>query len=569
VAESADAADLKSAAAKAACGFDSHLRHHSRARCQAVGFSSSRGDVRALVLALVAAALALPAAEAQQAWGPPLGVPHPPFGIVEQAGPPTHIVQEGAGCSDAGTGLLGPPRCTIPNPLSAGSVVEVRGTYTFRHADSRVFRVAGTAVAPAFIRGGAVRPLVTQARDVIGSYLVIENIEFAMAGGDRSVAFLSPSDHLVIRHSELRGHKGTPTRGAGGIALTSFGSASSNNLVVWNNRIHDNGDVNAAGDQDQHGISLGTRQSRVWILDNELYANSGDGLQINSLGTSDHIYAGRNVAHGNKQTGLSSKQASDVVFSQNHVYSHRASNSSNGACLGFQYNPERIWFLFNRLHDCDYGIAGESDLSTNGESVYVIGNLIYDIHTTTAFNPNTGWQHAAVRLTGGTNRFLINNTLHDVDTGIASPGRGNLRIHNNVISGVTRGSHVFVEEAPTSTSSSIGHNLLEGAVRIKWGSNTQRTLPALQEATGTCGGCQNASPGFLDAVAGDYRLQGSSPAVDAGLMYTDVFATFLRLYGIDIAVDFDGVPRPFGPAVDIGAYEAPTPPPPSRSTSKP
>jgi hypothetical protein len=545
VAESADAADLKSAAAKAACGFDSHLRHHSRA----------------LVLALVAAALALPAAEAQPVWGPPLGVPYPPFGIVEQAGPPTHIVQEGAGCSDAGTGLLGPPRCTIPNPVPPSAVVEVRGTYTFQHKDSRVLRPQGTAGTPVFIRGGDRRPLATGSWEILGTYLVIENIEFAMAGSDRSVFIGAPSSFVAVRNCELRGNAS-----AGGLLLTSFGSASSSNLVIWNNRIHHNGNVAATFDQDVHGISLGTRQSQVWILDNELYANSGDGLQINSLGTSDHIYAGRNVAYGNKQTGLSSKQASDVVFSQNHVYSHRASNSSNGACLGFQYNPERIWFLFNRLHDCDYGIAGESDLSSNGESVYVIGNLIYDIHTTTAFNPNTGWQHAAVRLTGGTNRFLINNTLHDVDTGIASPGRGNLRIHNNVISGVTRGSHVFVEEAPTSTSSSIGHNLLEGAVRIKWGSNTQRTLPALQEATGKCAGCQNASPGFLDAVAGDYRLQASSPAVDAGLMYTDVFATFLRLYGVDIAVDFDGLPRPFGPAVDIGAYEAPTPP--SRSTSR-
>jgi hypothetical protein len=494
------------------------------------------------------------------AWQPPLGIPAPPFGIVETAGPATHIVNQKAPCDDGGTGLGTLPRCTIPNPIPAGAVVELRGTYDVQYQEEKHLLSLGTAAAPAFIRGGATRPRVTSSFEIKGNYLVIENIEFAMAGPDRSVFFVSPASHVVVRHCEVRGNLS-----AGGIGMASWHKGqTSSNIVIWDNKIHDNGDVHASYDQDVHGIVVGGLQSGVWIVDNEIYRNSGDGLQINSHGSSHHIYAGRNTTYENKQTGLSSKNAVDVVFSQNHSYAHRASNSSNGACLGYQYNPDRIWFLFNRLHDCDYGIAGEADLKSGGQSVYVVGNLIYNIHVRGAFNPNTGWQHAAVRLTGGTHRYVVGNTMHDVDTGIASPGDGDLHIHSNLISGVTRGSHVFVEQFETSDDSTIDDNLFEGRVRIKWGSNTAVGLGALKRATGKCGDCLDEKPLFVNQAEQDFRLQPGSKAENAGVLHS-VYATFRERYGVDIARDITGLTRPQGDGTDIGAYESVPAPPPVRS----
>ena len=73
----------------------------------------------------------------------------------------------------------------------------------------------------------------------------------------------------------------------------------------------------------------------------------------------DSDLSGRNVAHHNKQTGFWTKQAEDVIFSENLSYSHRTSDSSTGACMGFQYAPERVWFINNHIHDCEVGIGTE------------------------------------------------------------------------------------------------------------------------------------------------------------------------------------------------------------------
>jgi hypothetical protein len=50
-------------------------------------------------------------------------------------------------------------------------------------------------------------------------------------------------------------------------------------------------------------------------------------------------------------------------------------------------------------------------------------------------------------------------------------------------------------------------------------------------------------PAFVNAGAQDFRLQATSPAIDAGTRVNEV------------TVDYTGVPRPQGAGHDIGAYE--------------
>ncbi|MFN0063314.1 MAG: hypothetical protein ACKVPX_12480 [Myxococcaceae bacterium] len=102
------------------------------------------------------------------------------------------------------------------------------------------------------------------------------------------------------------------------------------------------------------------------------------------------------MAHGNKQTGFWTKTAVDVIFSQNLAYDHAPSDSSPlGACMGFQYAPELVWFLFNEMHDCTTGLGSGSDAIAFGQRVFAIGNVIHDIHSATGFDPNAGgWGRA-------------------------------------------------------------------------------------------------------------------------------------------------------------------------------
>jgi len=322
-----------------------------------------------------------------------------------------------------------------------------------------------------------------------------------------------------------------------------------------------------------HGVSVGALVNNLWIIDNEIYRNSGDGIQINagslaSQSTTHHIYVGRNLSHHNKQSGMWTKQAVDVIFSQNAIYSHRPSNSSPGGCTGFQYAPERVWFLFNHVYDCDFGIyTGSNSGLGSGTESYYIGNLIHNIHhSTSTYNPGTGWSNAGLTLVGGLNRYVVNNTIFDVDAGINSPGSGALQIVNNIISNVTdpQANHIFIEDGVTASNSTINSVLFDGTVRIRWGSGEVYSLAGFQAAfPGNGLNSLNADPLFVNTAGNDFSLRVGSPAADAGTL-ASAYAAYLNLYGSSIAKDIVGTSRPQGLRYDVGAYELPAtqaPPP--------
>ncbi|HEY7173093.1 MAG TPA: hypothetical protein VH417_19715 [Vicinamibacterales bacterium] len=543
------------------------------------------------------AALAIATAEPALAqWAPPLGIPSPSFGIKESApaspspwviGTPGfyYVDANSPAASDTANpfGTPAHPRSTIPSPVPAGSVVELHGVYDAAFTSPNILVVQGRPDRPVFVRGvdSSSRPQIHAGWQVTGSYAIFENLDFGPADDSTTgfLVFLAPSDHLALRSSEVHGN-----RSGGGLGIESWeDGASISDVVISRNIVHDNGDVHADYDQDVHGIHVGVRASSIWILDNEMANNSGDGIQINAGSAADqstthHVYVGRNVAHHNKQTGFWVKQATDVIFSENECFEHRPSNSSLGQCMGAQYATERVWFLFNQIHDSDFGIgvSSDSDLGSGTES-YFIGNIIYRIHHSADadYNPDTGWSNAAIMLAGGVRRYIVNNTIDDVDAGINSPSSaGSLEIADNIIGRVAApGNHLFIEIGSLASSTTAHHNLFSEQPRFRLG-DAVSTPDAGQLANMAS---IAADPRFADPDAGNFTIPNGSPAVNAGEL-NPVYDAFQRRYGISIAVDILGRRRAGSARTDIGAYlgggehrppasPAPTVPPPDAGPS--
>jgi hypothetical protein len=550
---------------------------------RAGGSSRWRAFLAAVILMLSTAAMALAfssqrdvgvrALGGMAVWQPPLGIPAPPFGRTETAPEPPdpwttgtpgfyYVDPTHSSAGDLGNpfGTPAKPRASIPTLLPAGSVVELHGLYDRPQSSPNAIVAQGTASNPVFIRGVSEtdRPVIRRDWEIQGTYLVLENLEFGPQGQTvtGTLVVRAPSSHVAIRHSEFRG-----TRSGGGLGIVNWSTANArtNNVLVYRSSFHDNGDVNATFDQDAHGIAIGDRVDHVWVLENEMYRNSGDGIQINAgtnlEETTHHIYVGRNVSHDNKQTGFWVKQATDVIFSQNLAYSHRPGNSSVGQCMGGQYGPDRVWWIFNHVHDCEYGIALMSDLDDGRREThdYLIGNVIHNIHRTTITNDATdAWGSSAIMLAGGYERHAINNTIYDVDSGINSPSPfGSLDIVNNIIVNVTppAGAHVNVEFLSLASRTNIRHVLFFPEPRVNW--VRQPTIRLTSAQLSAIDGVA-APPQFVDPAADDFHLGRTSPAGTGGELHR-VYATYRQLYGIDITRDFDGMARP---NMSLGAYEA-------------
>ncbi len=504
-------------------------------------------------------------------WVPPIGIPVPDFGIEEtvakqygDASFVTHYVDNSHPRSTDDDNLNGSrsqPRHSIPTELDAGSVVVLAGgPYDYRIGGTIPIHSKGTIKQPVIIRSADPTSPVhfSESVTMTGAYLIIEHVVF---DGGNPLFVKDGPHHMAIRHSEVT------NCGGPAIQLSSWDGKPIHDIVIYDCKIHGNGNVNADFDEDYHGIGVGSGVSNLWVVDNEMYANSGDGIQINAgnfaaQASTHHIYVGRNESYGNKQTGMWCKQATDVIFSQNHSHHHVPSNSSPGAGMGCQYDPERIWFLFNRIHDCDYGIMQASGSgSTGGENSYIVGNMIYDIRDSDGdFNPNTSWSNAGILVVGGMHRSIVNNTIERADGGIhAAATYGDYVITNNIIADINRpdGKHIFFEHAEPASKSTIQNCLFsqkQDRLRLIWGGRNVSSARAIGGTSSPQSRCLEDDPHFVDARKDRLQLRKDSPAIDHGAM-SAVYEEFKKRYGISIMVDFDGVARPIGDGFDIGADE--------------
>lgn len=349
---------------------------------------------------------------------PPLGIPAPEFGIEESHmmyttaqydfgngleaykdsgnGPYTHYVDKtDASATDTNNpyGTPEKPRLTIPQNLEAGSVVEVHnGPYDYFqsiHGGTYLplVNVNGTAQKPVFIRGTDSTNMFEiggnrQALVRYATYLILENVLINGPG----IMIYQPTNHFVLRHSEITGENST------GISIWTWKTQYTvgelkENIVIYDNLIHDNGPYPSTVETGNHGMIVDNATENLWVVNNTFYENGDDGIhvidrywvsELSEAPRANRLFIAGNLMHNDGENAIDVKGSSNVILAQNEVYGYaRIMTSSFGDAIRIddEGDQENIWVIFNHIYDSEWGINPLQSLFPP----YIIGNIIHEI----------------------------------------------------------------------------------------------------------------------------------------------------------------------------------------------
>jgi hypothetical protein len=509
------------------------------------------------------------------AWTAPIGIPSPtwPSAGIDQARPNLpgtwtsetagwYFISDTSGCSDSRAyGYPGAPRCSLPSSPSAGSKVILNGPYdSFERIDW-----IGSNGNEIWIMGydTDIKPVIGSYWEFPGSYIIIDSLSWSYNVRDGNDLY---GDHILIRNCEYENSYDVSNSAAFGI-----GGAY---IIYYDNVVSKNGNWQYTGssDIDRQGIKVYASASDVWIVDSTFYHCHGDGVAVgdanNEVSEINRIYVGRNIAYENYQYGFWTKNATDVIYSQNVSYSHKTSSvSGNGGGMGGQYDGKYIWFLYNKIYTCNNGIFIASSYNGGGGPWYAIGNVIYDIEND---NDCTAWNSGALHYRNDGGFTAAHNTIYNADifyttTAYAS---GTVNIRNNIFSTQQGSCRALYIENETPT---LDYNLYRSnSMSVHYNGSNYSTIGTFASGESEEINRQVGDPLFVNPSS-DLSLQNGSPSIDnSRTTLESAYTTFQTRYSLDIKVDFDGNARPaIAGDWDIGAYEFGAVPPESSAPAAP
>jgi hypothetical protein len=536
-----------------------------------------------------------------------------------------YYIDNSVACSDATDGYPSSPRCTIPTgTYSAGSYVEIHGgPYIL---DMSIV-LNGTYDNPVWFRGVSADSMPDYRGKIEinnSTYAIIENIDINnVVSGGITLSGSMNAHHVSIRNCKFRNFTGISGAVCG---ATPIQDGTINNIVYYNNYFDTIGNWQAVEDEDYHAINPSlwgrtppTTVYNIWSLSNTAYHIAGSLNQFNgdqrdatravsegrtetNLQNLHHVYSGKNLMYNCRQAMGAPKFTTDAIYSQNVAYSNFSIASGAGSGQVYQEGSRYVWILFNKYYDLTYGIRS-SNTSFPGDATadlraYMIGNVIYNIHNnhnraysrTNTYKPAQaiGFEKALYK------RYIVDNTFYNVGGGVNIGNQVAADItglSGNVFAGINGiddagdpDYHLSMLSTGGTTGTTIDRCFFQpradtGLVTFKWAgaepSSNINSLADLQSSSvAQCQNCWTGDPLFVDTANYDLHPKENSPLVGKGIRHP-IYDEFQARYGINIAYDFDGKPRPVG-AWTLGALEPgtlktsplPTPPAPKATDIK-
>jgi len=260
------------------------------------------------------------------------------------------------------------------------------------------------------------------------------------------------------------------------------------------------------------------------IEDNEIYGSDAEGITLHA--DSKNCRYSRNVVHDNYSVNIYLDAISNTVVDANLVY---MSDPSAGPTVGIMLADE----------------AYQNVTAPVLQNITIINNLVIGNESGIRFWDGNFPGQSALR-----NVLIANNTVVNNQTSAlkwdAGPHQGTV-VRNNIFA-AEAGAGLLMLQANSLDGVSLDHNLWylpDVSEPFLWG-NTVYDHAGWVAATGHGAGDVSADPSFAGAwslPADNLRLDESSPAVDVGAEQPEVDH------------DFAGAARPFGAALDLGAFE--------------
>lgn len=494
-----------------------------------------------------------------------------------------YIQPEHAGSSDSNDyGTPTAPRNSIPFPIPAGSRVEVAGGSHI--AIGSLFKIngEGTKNSKVWVVGDpSNRPVFTDySFHIYGSYTYVEGVDMIQTANGYNImqfASMTPdvgrdTDHCMARDIDITGWLG----GGNGVAVASASSTEYvNGVIIDNVRVHNLNDITNPLDEDAHCFSITDWCQNVWVLNCEGHTASGSAVQVGNTSINRrhavNIFVAKNNFYDVRQSGVWVKNGSRVVFSQNDITNVINTGWSPSKAMGGQYYVEGVWYLFNNIYDCRYGLKVASKTSGAITEYYAIGNKMwnigqgYDTLSATSGDWEVFGDTNAISLTHAVIAYIIDNTIYSTISGInmtsATDNDISLVISGNIIHEiVSADGYHFQADNTTQNGAVLTNNQYYDSDNIVMINTvaTYTTLAAWQSATSNSVGDQYGDPLFTSpgiTATEDFTLQAGSPCIDSSAK-SSAYATFETEFGFSITVDNEDNARPsVSSDYDRGALE--------------